>query len=67
MGILGGVSGKESTCQCRDMGEVGSSLGKEDALEEGLATHSTILAWRTVWIEEPGELQPMGPQRVRHH
>ena len=67
MGILGGASGKEPTCQCRDIGDVGSSLGQEDPLEEGMATHSRILAWRIVWIEEPGELQPMRSQRVRHH
>ena len=39
------------------------SLGQEDPLEEGMATHSSILAWRT---EEPGGLQSMGSQRVRH-
>ena len=42
------------------------SLGWEDPLEEGLATHSSILAWRIPWTEEPGGLQPMGPQRVGH-
>ena len=42
------------------------SLGWEDPLEEGMATHSSILAWRIPWIEESGGLQPMGSQRVRH-
>ena len=42
------------------------SLGWEDLLEKGMATHSSILAWRIPWIEEPGELQSMGLQRVRH-
>ena len=42
------------------------SLGQEDPLEEGMATHSSILAWRIPWTEEPGGLQSMGPQRVRH-
>ena len=42
------------------------SLGQEDPLEEGMATHSSILAWRIPWTEEPGELQSMGSQRVRH-
>ena len=42
------------------------SLGWEDPLEEGMATHSSILAWRTPWTEEPGGLQSMGSQRVRH-
>ena len=40
------------------------SLSQEDPLEEGMATHSSILAWGILWIEEPGELQPMGSQRV---
>ena len=42
------------------------SLGWEDPLEEGIATHSSILAWRIPWTEEPGELQSMGSQRVGH-
>ena len=42
------------------------SLGWEDPLEEGTATHSSILAWRIPWTEEPGRLQSMGSQRVRH-
>ena len=37
-----------------------------DLLEEGMATHSSILAWRIPWAEEPGGLQSMGSQRVRH-
>ena len=41
------------------------SLGQEDALEKGIATHSSILAWRIPWTEEPGQLQSMGSQRVR--
>ena len=42
------------------------SLGWEDPLEKGMATHSSILAWRILWTEEPGEVQSMGSQRVRH-
>ena len=42
------------------------SLGQEDALEEGTATHSSMFAWRIPWIEEPGGLQSIGMQRVRH-
>ena len=42
------------------------SLGREDPLEEEMATHSSILAWRIPWTEEPGGLQSMGSQRVRH-
>ena len=43
------------------------SLGWEDPLEKKLATHSSILAWRTPWIEEPGGLQSMQLQRVEHN
>ena len=42
------------------------SLGWEDPLEKGKATHSSILAWRIPWIEEPGGLQSKGSQRIRH-
>ena len=40
------------------------SLGGEDPLEEGVAIHSSILAWRILWTEEPGGLQSMGSQRA---
>ena len=42
------------------------SLGQKDPLEEGMATHSSVLAWRIPWTEEPGGLQSMGLQRVGH-
>ena len=42
------------------------SLGQEDPLEEGIAAHSSILAWEIPWTEEPSELQSMGFQRVGH-
>ena len=42
------------------------SLGWEDPLEEEIATHSSILTWEIEWTEEPGGLQSMGLQRVRH-
>ena len=42
------------------------ALDWEDPLEEGMATHSSILAWRISWTEEPGRLQSTGSQRVRH-
>ena len=42
------------------------SLGWEDPLEKGMATHSSILAWRISWTEEPGRLQSTGSQRVGH-
>ena len=43
------------------------SLGWEDPLEKQKATHSSILAWRIPWTEEPGRIQSMGSQRVRHN
>ena len=43
------------------------SLGWEDPLEKGMATHSSILAWEIPWTEEPGRLESMGSQRVRHN
>ena len=42
------------------------SLGPEDSLEKGMATHSSILAWRIPWTEKPGGLQSMGVARVGH-
>ena len=61
----GGASGKEPTCQCRSRKRPGFgpwvwSLGQEDPLEEGKATHSSILVWRISLTEEPGSLQSIG-------
>ena len=42
------------------------SLGQEDPLEKEMETHSSILAWRILWTEEPGRLQSMALQRVKH-
>ena len=42
------------------------SLGLEDLLEKEISTHSSILAWKIPWTEEPGRLHSMGSQRVRH-
>ena len=51
-----------------EMRETGvQSLGQEDPLEKGIATHSSILAWRIPWTEEPGGLQSTGLQGVRHN
>ena len=58
-GFPGGSDGKEPACNEGD-------LGWEDPLEAGMATHSSILAWRIPWIEEPGGLQSMGSKRIRH-
>ena len=43
------------------------SLGQEDPLEKGMATHYSILAWRIPWIEDPGQLQSMGLQKAGHN
>ena len=43
------------------------SLGWKDPLKKGMATHSSILAWKIPWMEEPGRLQSMGSQRVGHN
>ena len=43
------------------------SLGREDPLEKEMATHFSTLAWKIPWMEEPGKLQSMGSQRVRHN
>ena len=47
-------------------GEAGQFLGWEDPLEEEMATHSSNLAWRIAWTEEPGRLQFIGLQRIGH-
>ena len=43
------------------------SLGREDPLEEGIATHSSILVWRVPWMEETGRLQSIGLERAGHN
>ena len=62
MGFPGGSDGKESACNAGDLGLIPG----EDPLEQGMATLSSILAWRIPWTEEPGGLQSMGLQRVEH-
>ena len=48
------------------IGDLASILGREGPPEEGMATHSSVLAWEIPWTEEPDGLQSMGLQRVRH-
>ena len=62
--INSGSDGKESTCNA---GDPSSTPGLERSLEKGMSTHSSILAWRIPWTEEPVRLQPMGSQRVRDY
>ena len=58
-GFPGGSDGKESAC---NEGDTVQSLGREDLLEKGMATHSNILSWRIPWTKEPGGLQSMESQ-----
>ena len=60
------LRGKESPAKQELQEMQVQSLGWEDPLEKGMATHSSILAWRMTWTEEPGGLQFMGLQRVGH-
>ena len=55
---------KNPPANAGDLRDMGSILAQEDPLEEETATHSSILAWRIPWTEEPGGLQSIGPQRV---
>ena len=62
-GFPGGAVGKESACSAGDTGDMGSIPGSERSLEGCMATHSSILAWRILWTEEPGGAQ--GPQVLK--
>ena len=57
---------KNIPVRAEDTRDLGSILGREDPLEEEMATHSGILAWEIPWTEEPGGLQSVGSQQVRH-
>ena len=63
LGFPGGSNDKESAYNA---GDPGSIPGLEDTLEKGIATQSSILAWRIPWTEQPGGPQSMEPQRVGH-
>ena len=66
MGVSGGLPwwlrSKEFACHAGDIGDKASTLGQEDSLEEDMAIHSSILAWRIpwTWMEEPDRVQSMG-------
>ena len=60
----GGSDGKESACSVGDPSSIPES---EDPLEKGMATHSSILAWKIPWTEEPGRLQSVESERVGHN
>ena len=61
--LPGGSDGKASACHAGDLGLI---PGWEDPLEKEMATHSSNIAWKIPWTEEPGGLQSMGSQRVGH-
>ena len=63
LGFLGGSDSKDSDCNAGDLGSI-PGLGR--SLEEGMATHSGILAWRISWTEEPWQVLSMGSQSVGH-
>ena len=67
MGLPWWLSGKESATIQEPQEMQVWSLGQEDPMEKETATPSSILSWRAPWIEEPGELQSMGSQRVGHN
>ena len=60
-----GSDGEESVCNAGDQGSIPGS-GRSPG-EEGMATHSSVLAWRTPWIEKPGRLESTRSQTVRHY
>ena len=64
MGLPRWLNGKDPACQCKRYGF--DLLGQEDSLEEEMAAHSSILAWRIPQTEEPGRLQSIGLQRLGH-
>ena len=63
-GFPGGSEGKETACNAREWGSISDW---EDPLKKEIATHSSVLDWRIPWSEEPGGLQSMGSQRIRHN
>ena len=66
--VIKGFPGGSDSKECaRNAGDPGSIPGSEDPLEKGMATHTSIPAWRIPWTEETGRLQSMGSQRVGHN
>ena len=66
LGFPGGARGKEPPASAGDVRDQRLIPGQEESMGEGMVTHSSILAWRIPWTEEPGELQFIGSQRVGH-
>ena len=66
MNSMGKTGGSEVKASARNAGDPGSIPGSGRSLEKEMATHSSILVWEIPWIQEPGGLQPMGSQRLKH-
>ena len=66
-GFPGSASGNNLPAHTGIIRDAGSIPGLDDPLEEGMGTHSSILAWRIPWTEEPGGLQSTGSHRVGHN
>ena len=64
--MIGFPSGSEVKASASNVGDWVRSLGQEERLEKEMAIHSSVLAWRIPWMEEPGRLQSTGSQRVGH-
>ena len=65
--IMGFPDGSDGKASVYDMGDQVQFLGWEDPLEKEMAIHSSTLAWKIPWTEEPDRLQSMGSRRVRHN
>ena len=65
--LMVNYDGSEVKATACNVGDLGSIPGQEDPLEKAMATHSSILAWKIPWTEEPGRLQSMGLQTARHY
>ena len=66
LSFIGGSVVKNPPVNAGDTRDTGSIPGSEDPLEKGMTTHSSILAWRIPWTEEPGGLHSIGSRRVGH-
>ena len=64
--LTGGSSGENPPASAGDIRDASTIPDQEDPLEEGMATHSNILAWRIPWTEQPGRLQSIGSQTAGH-
>ena len=64
--LLGFPGGSDSKAPVCNAGDPGSIPGSEDPLEKEMVAHSSTLAWKIPWVEEPGRLQSMGLQKVGH-